>query len=299
MAVKQGNKAPSSRTALAERSVPIGIALILLCSIAITLTDTGSKYLSLSMHPMQFLWLRFGVCVLMLVPVVALNGGLDVLRTRRPGLQIIRAVLFSIGVSVYTWTLSKMPIGEATAIFFVYPVFVTALSISILNEKVGAIAWGAALTGFIGVAIIMRPGTHAFQPVAVIVIAASLVWAASILSTRMIGGTDKTLTTLVWSMLICFVALAIPQPWIWQPMNGWQWLMIGGIGAISLVANWTLVAAYRYAGASTLAPFAYVPIVWAVLSGIFVFGEKPTVWSLSGSALILASGLLMAYQARR
>lgn len=288
-----------THAAPAERSVPIGIGLILLCSITITLTDTGSKYLSQSMHPMQFLWLRFGVCVILLLPVLAMNGGMGVLRTTRPGLQFVRAALFTAGVGIYTWTLAVMPIGEATAMFFIYPVFVTALSIPVLHEKVGALAWAAALAGFAGVAIIMRPGTAAFQPVAFIVMGAAVIWAGNILATRLTGVSENSLTTLIWSMVFAFVALAIPQPWIWTPLDGGQWALIGMVGAISLAANWLLVAAYRYAGASTLAPFTYAPIVWAVLSGIFFFGDPLNPWSLGGAALILASGLAMAYQARR
>jgi drug/metabolite transporter (DMT)-like permease len=275
-----------------------GIALILASTVFLGLSDVTAKYLSASLHPIEITWIRFLVFALIMMPAMISGSPLYALKTDRRKLHFLRGATV-LGSSLFFITgLKFLPIAEASATGFVAPLFVTALSIVFLNEVVGLRRWIATGVGLLGVIIVLRPGTSAFHPAAFFPLISALCWACTLIMTRMLSGTERAITTMTYSSIagVCILSLLVPFVWVTPT---WQAVAFGVfIGIASTAGQWIVVMAFRYADASVLAPFSYTQLVWVSVLGFFVFGEVPDVWTVTGAAFIVASGLYTAHRER-
>jgi len=275
-----------------------GIALVLLSTIFLGCSDVTSKYLSSSLPSIEITWIRMATFALMFTPVMLPGSPLHAMRTERLGLQLMRGTAL-LGSSLFFITgLSFLPIAEASATGFVSPLFVTALSIIFLSEKVGMRRWIATAIGLIGVIIIIRPGSSAFHVAAFFPIVSAFCWAAALIMTRMMSGREAVVTTMAYSALTGFAIMSLMVPFVWVTPS---WSSIGFgilIGVASTVGQWIVVLAYRYGDASVLAPFSYTQLLWVSILGFFIFGELPDIWTITGAAFIVASGLYIAHRER-
>ncbi|MDB5652876.1 MAG: protein of unknown function transrane [Tardiphaga sp.] len=259
-------------------------------------SDAMAKYLSRDLPAIEIAWLRFAVFLLIMLPVVLMSPG--ALRSTRPVAQALRGVSMLMSSIFFILALRYLPIAEATSTAFVAPIFVTGLSIVFLGEKVGMRRWAATIVGLIGVLVIVRPGTAAFQPAAILPILSALGWAGGLVLTRRITGHDDAITTMAFSALVGFLILSAIVPLVWiNP--GLRELGIGAaLGVSSTIGHWIVVRAFRYADASVLAPFSYSQLLWVSILGFFMFGERPDLWTLCGAAIIIASGVYTAHRER-
>jgi drug/metabolite transporter (DMT)-like permease len=194
--------------------------------------------------------------------------------------------------------LSRLPIAEATAIGFVSPLFVTALSIPMLGETIGPRRWVAVVVGFLGVLVVIRPGTSAFNPAALFPIASSSCWAIGLVLTRTMHRTDRTLTILFYSTLIGFALAGVAMPVVWRMPDLPALALMVGQGSLSTIGQTLLIAAFGRAGASVLAPFSYSQMLWATLLGYLLFSTIPDALTWTGAAIIIASGLYILHRER-
>jgi drug/metabolite transporter (DMT)-like permease len=234
--------------------------------------------------------------VLIMVPAMLPGTPLYALRSRRPGLQLMRAMALLASSLLFISGLRFLPIAEASATSFVSPLFVTALSIFLLGENVGLRRWVATAVGLIGVLIILRPGSSAFHPAAFFPIVSAFAWACTLIMTRMMSGRERTVTTMTWSSVagLCILSALVPLVWV---APSWHDVLFGIlIGVASTAGQWIVVLAFRYADASVLAPFSYTQLLWVSLLGFLIFGEVPDVWTVTGAAIIVASGLYTAHR---
>jgi drug/metabolite transporter (DMT)-like permease len=277
----------------------LGILLVICSTAFLGSSDAMAKYLSRSGMPaVEIAWIRFLVFVLIMTPMVLAPGSGNAMRSTRPLMQVFRGLGLLCSSIFFIVALSYLPIAEATATGFVSPLFVTALSIAFLGEKVGLRRWTATIVGLMGVLIIVRPGTAAFNPAAIFPILSALGWACALVLTRKMSGADSSITTMAFSAITGFLVLSVFVPFTWT-MPTWQQIAFGtAIGISSTVGHWIVVLAFRHADASVLAPFSYVQLVWVTLLGYFVFGEIPDVWTFVGAAVIISSGLYTAHRER-
>jgi drug/metabolite transporter (DMT)-like permease len=290
---------PAARRAPARADRPFkGIALILLSTTFLGVSDVTAKYLSASLPSIEIAWLRFLVFALIMVPAMVPGSPLFAMRTSRVGLQLMRGAAL-LGSSLFFITgLRYLPIAEASATGFVAPLFVTALSIVFLSEKVGVRRWLATATGLLGVLIILRPGTGAFHAAAFFPIISALAWAVTLIMTRMMSGREHAITIMTYSSIAGVAILSVLVPFVWIAPT-WQAVMFGIlIGVASTAGQWIVVLAFRYADASVLAPFSYTQLVWVSTLGFLIFGEVPDAWTVVGAAFIVASGLYTAHRER-
>jgi drug/metabolite transporter (DMT)-like permease len=290
---------PAARRAPARADRPFkGIALILLSTTFLGVSDVTAKYLSASLPSIEIAWLRFLVFALIMVPAMVPGSPLFAMRTSRVGLQLMRGAAL-LGSSLFFITgLRYLPIAEASATGFVAPLFVTALSIFFLSEKVGVRRWLATATGLLGVLIILRPGTGAFHAAAFFPIISALAWAVTLIMTRMMSGREHAITIMTYSSIAGVAILSVLVPFVWVAPS-WQAVMFGIlIGVASTAGQWIVVLAFRYADASVLAPFSYTQLVWVSTLGFLIFGEVPDAWTVVGAAFIVASGLYTAHRER-
>lgn len=288
---------PPQRPAPRRENSLRGIGLMLLGSVFLSAADVASKYLTATTPAIQVVWLRYAAFALIMLAVAA-PGGFAQLKPRRMSMQILRGVAVTVSSILFVSSLRYLPIADATATSFVSPLFVTALSIPILGEKIGWRRWTATAVGLIGVLIVVRPGGSDFQLASMLPVLSAATWAFALIVTRMMSATENPVTTLAWSAVVGCLVLSVLQPLTWQPLST-EALLVGlFIGVSSTVGHWFVIQAFRHADASLLAPFSYVQLLWASAFGFILFSVLPDAFTWFGSAIIIASGLYTAHRER-
>ncbi|HLZ67805.1 MAG TPA: DMT family transporter [Aliidongia sp.] len=297
---KSGSTAPKSAAPATTRRIddPVrGILLIIAAMVFFSMSDACSKVLGQILPPIEVVWLRYSGFTLLMLP--ALLRQPSRLRSAAPALQIGRGLGLLGSALFFTAGLRFLAMADATAMSFVSPLFITALSIPVLGEKVGLRRWSAIVVGLIGVLIVVRPGTSAFNPASIFPLLSSVSWACGIVLTRkMSHSNDDMVTTLGYAAITGFVVVSLMLPFVWV-VPPWKAVAIGGFMAcVSTAAQWLVVQGYRRANASVLAPFSYTQLVWSSLAGFLLFAMVPDLMTLAGAAVIIASGLYTAHRER-
>lgn len=293
----------------------IGILSILGAALLLTGSDSVIKWLSPHYPLHEIVLVRAVVALLFILILVKLEGGLAILRTRRPWLHLFRGLLIVVANMAFFLGIASLPLADAVALFFVAPLFITLMSGPILGEKVGIRRWLAVLVGLIGVVVMLRPGFGALQPAAFLPLVAALAYAAMQMVTRRLGVTDKAaslafyiqITFLVVSSLI---GLAIGdgryggfdnpslefffRAWIWPETT--DLLLMAFCGFLVAGGSYLLSQAYRVAEAALVAPFEYIALPFAVLWGYQLWGDLPDAISVVGIVLIVSGGLFILYR---
>ncbi|MCA3514821.1 MAG: DMT family transporter [Methylobacterium sp.] len=275
---------------------PVALLLLLLTTVMFATGDSIAKLAVGTLHPVQMLFVRCAIVVAFTVPYALWKIGPAVFHTDHPKTQVFRGFAILGSSFLFVSGLSHLPLADASAINFVWPLLITVLSVLMLKEKVGVRRWAATLLGFAGMLLIIRPGTSAFQMAALYPLGAALLWSFAAVVTRSVSAHDRAATTLVWTSLVMLAGATVLIPFFWRPMNGQEWLLMSLIGGISIVGHSMLVFAYERASASFLAPFSYAQLVWATILGYLVFGSLPDRWIAAGAILIVASGIYTAHR---
>jgi drug/metabolite transporter (DMT)-like permease len=276
----------------------LGIGIMLLATIFLSAGDAASKYLATSVPALHIVFLRYAISGLILLAIVAARNDWGLFRTRRPGMHLLRGCGVIGSSMLFVSSLRQLPIADATATSFVAPLFVTALSIPMLGERVGWRRWLATLAGLVGVLIVVRPGGAGFQPASLLPALSALCWAFSLIVTRMMSGSENAIATVTYSTVFGALVMTLLLPLHWVTPT-WETAWVGlFIGAVSTAGHWLVILAFRYAGASLLAPFSYIQLFWASLFGFLLFAALPDVWTLVGAVIIAASGLYTAHRER-
>jgi drug/metabolite transporter (DMT)-like permease len=274
-----------------------GAALLLAASLMFSLSDTMAKYITQSVPAIQLGAIRYAVFVLMAASPL-LRGRRAALRSRRPGLQILRGAAVAGSAICFILSLSWLPVAEATALNFITPLLITALAVPVLGEVVRPQGWVAVAAGFAGMLIVVRPGMGGLHPAALLVLLSSLCWAVAMLVTRRLAGIDSAGVTLLWTAVTGFVLLVAALPPFLAPMS---WGLAGlslVVGVVASLGQWLAVLAYRRARASALAPLGYAQLIWSSALGLLVFGHAPDAWVLAGAVVIALSGVSVVRQER-
>jgi len=263
------------------------------------LMDSIAKYLA-QWYPMPgIVWARYLINFAMLLAWFAARGEFRRFRTARPGIQFARGFLLAASTFLYFTSLTVLPLADAAAIGFVLPLFVAALAVPMLGERLDLPRTIAIFVGLAGALIIVRPGTDVFTPYALLPIGMAACNALYQVLTRKIAGEEHPLTSLIWGAMVGAVLTSAAAPFYWQmPALARHWALLGVIGVCASIGHYLLIRAYDYANATLLAPFSYSAIVWAVLLGFLLFGQLPDGWSVAGMAIIVAAGLFLAGRQR-
>lgn len=310
-------KAPS-------RQATAGIVFILVGVSAISINDMLIKQLSDGYPLHQMVFTRSLIGIVFSLMLVQIEGGLSILKTRRPLLHIFRGLVIVVSNLTFFTALAVVPLAEATALFFVAPLMITLLSIPLLGEKVGVYRLGAVAAGFVGVAIMLRPWESGEQRdsgflILLMPVFAAFTYALYQILTRKLGATSKASAMAVYIQGIFilvslgFFAVAgdgrfaehaqnesirfLLRAWIW-PEGHDVWLFLG-LGLNSAIVAYTLAQAYRLADAATIAPFEYVGLPLAVMWGWLIWGEIPGPTVTTGIVLIMGSGLFVFLRERQ
>ena len=214
--------------------------------------------------------------------------------------------------------LAAMPIADAVAVFFISPLVITVFSVIFLRETVGARRWAAIAVGFVGVLVIVKPGTSAFQAAALLPMAAAVLYAVIHMVARKVGGTESAATMAVYIQITfilscCIIGLSIGDGKFaqqdhaslaflfraWGTIAAHDWWILVMLGVSSVLGGFFISQAYRISEAAFAAPFEYVAMPMAIMWGVTVFGTWPDRTAWIGIALILGSGLYLIWRESR
>ena len=295
------NTGPATISATGERPAqPFRGMLMVMMAVAIfSVMDALSKYLT-RFYPVALVaWSRYAFHLLLVIVVLGPRLGLSLVRTRRPGAQFVRGLLLAIASISFISAVKYMPLAEAAAIAFLGPLLIVVMSVLLLKEKVEAARWIAVMCGFLGVLVIIRPGSSMFTWAALFPLANAIAFASYQILTRRLSGLESAYTSIFYSGLIGTLLLSAALPYAWvMPRNGLHMSLFVVNGVLGGLSHLILIKAYDYAPASRLAPFSYTQLIWVAAIGYLLFGEFPDTWSLVGIAILMASGLYTATHQR-
>jgi drug/metabolite transporter (DMT)-like permease len=266
-----------------------GIGLMLGGVFMFSFGDATGKFIVATYSVSQLLLLRGAAALLLLSPLVWRHRA-DFLRLQRPWLQLLRVALSTLEVAAFFIAVVYLPLADVTTYYLACPIFVTTLSAVFLHERVGWRRWSAVVAGFGGVLIALQPSAQTITWPAVIALGGSLSFAMTLLITRSLRTTPDIV--LASSQFLGTLALGA----VMAPV-GWVTPSLGSLG-LFLLAGWISVCALlcvnrslKLAPASVVAPYQYSMMIWAVLFGIAVFGDRPQPMTILGAAIIVAAGL--------
>jgi len=263
------------------------------------LLDASAKYLSADYPVGQIVFIRnLGGLIFALILFVP-RKGTAIFRSRRPVFQIGRGLLLLGTTSCNFVALSYLPLAQNAAILYTAPLFVCALSVPLLGEKVGWRRWSAIALGFGGMLLIIRPGFEAVHWAVILALAAAVQVALYNISARTVAAYDDAATTLFYITLTATLGSFPAILFDWRTPEGIDLLLFCLIGLFGSFGHYLLTYAHGLAPASTLAPFVYVQIVFMAILGYLIFAHLPTIHTWIGAAVVVASGLYLGYRERK
>ena len=279
--------------------IGLGIGSCVAAVFVFSIVDAAAKWLGQTYEPVQIVFLRHLFALIPIAVLVWHGGGLAALKTRRPFAHALRGALIFGTTTLFLTALRSLPLAEVVAISFTAPLFITALSGPLLGEAVGVRRWAAVIVGFVGALIMMRPGTEAFRPEALLVLASAFIFALAMLLTRGLARSETSVALLTHTTV--FIALAS------LPFAGlaWQAPPSGDLGLFALVgiggggAAYLLIVAYRNAPAAVVAPFYYSALVWGSVWGWIVWRDSLDAAVWIGAAIVGAAGVYITRRERR
>ena len=308
----------------AQNRPALGILFIVMAMAAISINDMLIKQLSggYPLHELVLIRSVIGISITMII--LQFEGGWRELKTKTPALHALRGIIIVISNMTFFTALAAVPLAEATALFFVAPLFITLLAIPILGEKVGPIRLGAVMVGFSGILIMIQPWASsdersASTVVLLLPVVAAVTYALNQVLTRKLGVASKAsamaiyiqCTFIVVSSLFYFLAgdgqyavnveseslQFLLREWVW-PEEQDIWLF-GALGLVSGIIGYTISQAYRMADAATVAPFEYSGLPLAIFWGWLLWGDLPGPTVLTGIMLIAGAGLFVFWRERK
>ncbi len=284
-----------------------GIAVVVLGYVLFTMSDSAVKWLSggYSVPEIVFFTALFSILPMLVATVVC--GGPAVLGTGRPGLHLVRGGLGLTGCLCGYYAIGHMPLADFYAVVFTAPLFITALSAVIAQESVGRRRWLAVALGFAGVLVMVQvdsgpgsePGLGLAGTGTLAALGCALCYALSVLLVRRMGGRETAVAFGTYGALVMVggAGLLLPSGVMIPDRHDLLLFAVGGIGmGAALLCVFT---AFGRVPAAVLAPFQYTQMIWGVLVGLFLFGERPDHAVIAGSLLVVGSGLYVVYHESR
>jgi drug/metabolite transporter (DMT)-like permease len=245
----------------------------------------------------QFVFLRSLIGAAIFLLLARQFGGLASLKTNRWGWHLLRTLLAVGAMFGFFYGISRMPLVDALTLGFTAPLIVTALSVPMLGEHVGWRRWSAVTIGFIGVLIILRPGTQAVSIAHFSVLFGAFCYACLAITARKLATTESSYSMSVYVVtgpLLVSSAMLSGSGWQIPDSNGWILFMVAG--ACSVIAWIGIIGGYRRASPAMLAPFEYTAIIGGAIAGYLIWDEVPDRWVSVGAVVIIASGLFVVYR---
>jgi drug/metabolite transporter (DMT)-like permease len=281
-------------------NVPLGILCMLTATIVFQMSSALSKWL-IGTYPIgEMLFVRAVSSLVVASLVILPVSGLSVFHTRRLHDHLFRNISQSTAQTFVVIAMSMMPLASVVAITFSGPLFSTIAARVVLKESVGPMRWGVLVVGFMGVLVVTSPGLGTFQVGSLFAIANAVLFGTVAVGVRRMASTESTATLIMYQMVMLTVFFAAFLPFGWVTPAGprdWGAMILNGLANAAGQYLWT--RALHLAPASAVAPFNYFSLVWAIVLGFLVWGDVPTVMLLTGSSIVVTSGLFLLWHEAR
>jgi drug/metabolite transporter (DMT)-like permease len=277
------------------------IGLMALAIVFFSGLDTSAKYLATrtQLPVVEVVWMRFVGQFVVMLPILFALSPRALLETKKLKLELVRSLLMVSTTACNFLALQFLRLDQTVSVAFLAPLLVALLAGPLLGEWAGWRRLVAIGVGFLGVLIVVHPGVGGLHPAFLFAFGAMLAYALFMLLTRYLAAYDKPLSMLFYSILLGTFALAPFALWAWVwPATVGQWLLLSILGVLGGTGHYLFIHAYRLAPAPTIAPFLYLQLLTMVGFGYAVFGDRPDVWTLLGSAVIIVSGVYLLHRER-
>jgi drug/metabolite transporter (DMT)-like permease len=284
-----------------QHHVLTGILFICGAGILFPVMNGFAKFLGESGYDsLQVSWARaFGHILFMLAAFVP-RFGLGMLRTHRPGTQLLRSALLMTSNLSFFFAIVSIPIAKAASISLTAPLVVALLAWPMLGERTTASRLVALGIGFLGVVIVIRPGTELFQWASLFVVASATCYALYQILTRRIAGIETPETSAIYSSIVGAFGLIAVLPFVWKtPESPRDIAYFCSLGVLGALGHYCVARAMHHAPANVVSPFQYMQLLGSVAVGYLFFGNFPDFLGWVGAAIIVGAGLSIGWSQRK
>ena len=250
------------------------------------------------LHVTQILMMRQVGLIILVAPTLISNFP-DSLKSSRIDLQLTRVAFALVAMLGGFVAVINLPLADATAIGFSKSFFITIFAVLILHEVVGVYRWGAVVIGFVGVLLMLRPGTNDFSIYGVYAVIGAGAAAIVMIIIRLLTRTDQPNTIITYQALGIGLAMLGPGLYFWKSPTLLEWLLLGALGIVSYFSQKFNIYAYKWGEASMLASLDYVRLIYATLFGYLIFNSFPGVNTWVGAGLIVSAAIYTVYRESR
>ena len=277
-----------------------GIITLIIATFSLALMDGMSRYMAELYDVLNINMFRFWIIGSFVILVSLRGRGVlrSILKTKQPVAQVSRGLLFisSLLMAIYSYT--QVGLIVTHALMAVFPLLTVLLSGLFLKEEITRIKVVAVGVGFLGVTIIINPINLEFSLVSVLPLISAVTFAIYAVLTRKVASTDNTETSFFWVSLVSAIAITIPSPLFYKPIQFSDLYFLILLCTFSLVGHFLLTNAYRHAEASVLQPFSYFHLFFASIVGIIFFQDPLTISTVAGGGLIVFGGILISRKSK-
>lgn len=283
--------APSSLPSNANLS---GIVALLGAQVLLVGSDTFIKLASASIPATQIMAYRGPISIAVMLCVVWLSGAMGRISGVAAPRVMFRGGLEAVIALMFITALGGLALGDITAILQATPLVLTALSIFVLGQRAGAFEWVVVILGFAGVLMIVQPGANAAAWLAGLAFLTAVMIAFRDIVTRTLNPQiPSSVVALATTIAVCLLGWAGAPFQEWKPMTPTLWLYVIGTAFLVAAANLLMVRAFRGVDIAVVSPFRYAVVVWAMIVGYWVWGDKPNFLALCGVVVIVGCGLAL------
>jgi drug/metabolite transporter (DMT)-like permease len=281
---------------LESERILAGIGLVMLAVACFATLDTATKLSTAGVPILMGVWFRYAFQAVATTAVLLPLQGTALLRTRHPKYQLLRGALLLASSTLASLSLRYMPLAEFTSVVLIAPLVITLLAATTLKEQVSPLRWALVAGGFLGTLVILRPGGNAFSWAVLLPIGLVLTNAWFQVLTSKLARTENPLTMHFYTGWVGTLIASLALPFAWTALPGWEWwALLCLMGFMGTVGHFILILAYQRAPASTLTPYLYAQIAFAMLGGWLIFSQVPDRLSLIGISMIAVCGAAGAW----
>lgn len=278
----------------------LGFLLMSVTSLIFALQDGISRHLADEYNVFMIVMIRYWFFAAFAIYLAHRNGGIrKASQTKHPKTQIARGILLALEICVTVAAFTLLGLTESHAIFVCFPLIIVALSGPFLGEKIGWLRWTAVLVGFVGVMIIIQPGSGVFSPLAIVPLVGATMFAIYGVMTRFVAQNDSSITSFFYTGVVGAIVMTGVGVFFLEPIGNADlgWLLL--LCLMAILGHWLLIKTYEIAEASAVQPFAYLQMPFAVMVGMLVFGEVLRANVAVGAAIIIAAGIFVFWRERQ
>ena len=279
---------PTRRTV--GSTVGLGIFMMFFGDFMFAVNDVMGKWLADTYSAGQIVLVRSLAALAILAPLLLKGGAPNLFKVEKPRLQVSRVVLATGELVFFYVAVRFLPLADVMTFYLAGPIYIAAMSPLLLSERVSVRQWLAIAVGFVGVVLVLRPGSGSLSWPALVSIGGSLCYAMMVVQSRQLRATpDRVLV--FWQTVGALVVGAVLAPFGWVTPSPVDLAMLAALGVIAMTAHLCIARSLKLAPAAVVAPIQYTLLLWAILFGWLVFGDRPHPSMLVGAAVIVVAGL--------